>query len=376
VQREPPGGDPQRERQATARGGDRPRGAGGVGDPWTDACRQQVQGIVVAHHVEGEVDTGGRKEECPPARDDHRTAPGARQQRLDLRGVPGVVAEHEDTAAGEQAAVVGGPLLRPGRDGVRRCAQCPAQLGQDGFGLRRGPARTAQCDVQHPVREVVDHRVRGMQRQCRLADARLPVHQDDHGPDLCGRGRPQGVERHRELPAAADVAGVRGWELGRRRRYRVVRAGEPAVGQQEQVLTLVRGGGQHGRQQLEGHPLRTPDPSVLDVVHGAHAEAGPPGHVLLAEPGGPPKRTDEPGQFPLSPRHLPDHPFRRCAPASARCPDTERQPPLYDRVSRSFDATSDGRQVHDAPRRRAVDAVPGGQDVLVAHRHLDESAGR
>jgi hypothetical protein len=88
-----------------------------------------------------------------PARDGHRAAGAARQQRTHLRFVQGIVEHDQDPPVGHQAPVQAGTLVQVLWHRTTVDPHRGQEPAQHVVRIERPGVRTAQVHVQLPVRE-------------------------------------------------------------------------------------------------------------------------------------------------------------------------------------------------------------------------------
>ncbi|GAA4251956.1 hypothetical protein GCM10022255_046600 [Dactylosporangium darangshiense] len=133
-----------------------------------------------------------------------RAPPG--QQRRDLRGVAGVVEDHEDRPVGDRGAEPGGELVGVAAALLGGHAQGGEEAAEHRLGPRRLGRPAEEGGVQLAVRVPRSHVVRDPQREGRLPGAgRGGEHDDGAGargepPDLVARlVPPEQLRRRRQL---------------------------------------------------------------------------------------------------------------------------------------------------------------------------------
>ncbi|GAA2165093.1 hypothetical protein GCM10010403_48820 [Glycomyces rutgersensis] len=179
--------DAQGERQAAAEVGDALGRNGFARDPvGADEAFEEAHGFAAVEGADGDLpDVVGRGEvgEAAAARDDRDAAGRGGQQRQHLRGVAGVVEDEQRPGVGEAGAQQRGGFVEVGRDGLGRDAECPEEPGERVQWRERGCAvEAAEVDVELPVREVLAHEVRPVERERGLAGAADPGDDRDLRP--------------------------------------------------------------------------------------------------------------------------------------------------------------------------------------------------
>ena len=120
---------------------------------------EQNAGLGAGEHREAKVPgaiMGDEAVESLAARDDHRTARSARQERPNLAGVGHVVQHDEDASVGEQAAVGSGRVIDVARHALTGHAERPQEPGQRiGRPRRRAGGVPAHVGEELAVREAL-----------------------------------------------------------------------------------------------------------------------------------------------------------------------------------------------------------------------------
>jgi hypothetical protein len=175
---QPGSGDPDRQRQQPARGGQFRGGVWLVSDPLvTHDPVQQVDRLGGGQRMELDEAGSGRAGEFAAAGDQDRALAGAGQQRLDLGCGGGVVGEHQDPPPGQDRAVQRGPLTGRTRHGGAGHAECPAQLTENLAWVAGMPGTVLKRRPQLAVGVFGAQFVRDVQGQRGLAH---PGQTDDH----------------------------------------------------------------------------------------------------------------------------------------------------------------------------------------------------
>ena len=227
------GHQPQRQRQpgtVVGQGNSRRRLPG---HPLSQQQAQQVERLRLGERPECDPPrplSGDQPGQRVPAGHHGEAATPGRQQRPDLRGVPGVVEHYQGPPVGEDGAVAGDPFVHGGWN-VRTChAQAPQQSGQR-FGRPHRLVRmvAAQVQIEASVREPGGHPMCPVDGQGGLAHTRRT-----------------GDHRYRRLPRTATATAAYGVQLGQRVRA----ADEPG----------------HARRQLPRH-RRGPATAASPLLH-------------------------------------------------------------------------------------------------------------
>jgi hypothetical protein len=135
------------------------------GDP-----AKQLHGVRSGQLGNGPPADADQPAELVPRGDHRRAARGARQQRAELTLTGGVVEHDQDAAAGQHAAVQGGPLVVIRRNLLPVHVECPQEPAQHRVRPHRLGLAAAQVRVELAVREGVADLVAHGDRQRRLTD--------------------------------------------------------------------------------------------------------------------------------------------------------------------------------------------------------------
>ncbi len=178
---EPAGREPNRERQT----GTRPEHHGfrarlGSGPLRTHDATEERRRLLLVEDAEGQPDCTVEPQERAATGDQDPAVSRTRQQWAHLGGVADVVQEDQHAPLGEQAPVLGSPLVRVDGDLFRSRAERPQEPREDILGSRRHGVGAVQVDLQLTVRKPPEHAVCDVQRQRRLAHAPTTADRREH----------------------------------------------------------------------------------------------------------------------------------------------------------------------------------------------------
>jgi hypothetical protein len=217
--RGPLGGDPHRQREQAAAGGDLGgRGRLGVHPVIAQELAQQAHRLRLGQRADGDrrgAAAGQQAGQPAPAGDQHQAARRPGQQRPELTRRPRIIQHDQQPLASQQRPVQRGRLVLIKGDPLGRRPQGAQESPQRLHRVHRlARGMTPQVHEQLPVGKAASDLVCPVHGQSRLPGSGRPGDHHDRGPGVSGTDRVQAFE---VFPPADEARGA-GRQLARGRR--------------------------------------------------------------------------------------------------------------------------------------------------------------